>query len=99
MSVVWGFSRGGGTVIIITSRFEAARELFLDGPRNFEPKSDDEDAISAGTFSPNFRARPAGGRLAPAYDLACSRPSARRILGGIGFRAWSPPIPKLRHCH
>ncbi|GBM10226.1 hypothetical protein AVEN_177494-1 [Araneus ventricosus] len=36
----------GGLVlvlVILTSRFEATRGLFWDGPRNFEPRSDDED--------------------------------------------------------
>ncbi|GBN05801.1 hypothetical protein AVEN_88105-1 [Araneus ventricosus] len=69
----------------ITSRFEATRGLFRDGPRNFEPRSDDEDNTSAGTPSPRFRATPAGGRLATTHDLACSRPHTRRIFSGIGF--------------
>ncbi|GBL74975.1 hypothetical protein AVEN_243783-1 [Araneus ventricosus] len=30
-------------LIILMSRFEATRGLFWDGPRNFEPWSDDED--------------------------------------------------------
>ncbi|GBO37013.1 hypothetical protein AVEN_240801-1 [Araneus ventricosus] len=49
--------------------------------------------------SPNFHATPAGGRLATTYDLACSRPHARRICGGIGSRAWGPPAPKPRPYH
>ncbi|GBL91251.1 hypothetical protein AVEN_195136-1 [Araneus ventricosus] len=39
-------------LVILTSRFEATRGLFWDGPRNFEPQSDDEDDITAGTPSP-----------------------------------------------
>ncbi|GBM32407.1 hypothetical protein AVEN_239797-1 [Araneus ventricosus] len=31
------------SLVILTSRFEATRGLFWDGPRNFEPRSDDED--------------------------------------------------------
>ncbi|GBO30438.1 hypothetical protein AVEN_74022-1 [Araneus ventricosus] len=31
------------SLVILTSRFEATRELFWDGPRNFEPRSDYED--------------------------------------------------------
>ncbi|GBO00241.1 hypothetical protein AVEN_116531-1 [Araneus ventricosus] len=42
------------------------------------------------TPSPSFRATPTGGRLATAYDLACSRPHTRRIFSGIGFRACGP---------
>ncbi|GBL76517.1 hypothetical protein AVEN_48812-1 [Araneus ventricosus] len=56
---------------ILTSRFEATRGLFWDGPRNFEPRSDDEDDTRAGTPSPNFHATPTGGRLATTRDLAC----------------------------
>ncbi|GBL98433.1 hypothetical protein AVEN_187762-1 [Araneus ventricosus] len=37
------------SLIIFTSRFEATRRLFWDGPRNFEPHSDDEDDIRADT--------------------------------------------------
>ncbi|GBO46417.1 hypothetical protein AVEN_164343-1, partial [Araneus ventricosus] len=40
-----------------------------------------------------FCATPTVGRLATAYDLACSRPHTRRIFRGIGFRAWNPPGP------
>ncbi|GBM19518.1 hypothetical protein AVEN_107989-1 [Araneus ventricosus] len=31
------------SLVILTSRFEATRGLFWDVPRNFEPRSDDED--------------------------------------------------------
>ncbi|GBO13804.1 hypothetical protein AVEN_189792-1 [Araneus ventricosus] len=44
--------------------------------------------------SPNFRATPAGGRLATTYDLACNRPHTRRIFSGIGFRTCDPPVPR-----
>ncbi|GBM16321.1 hypothetical protein AVEN_194059-1 [Araneus ventricosus] len=44
--------------------------------------------------SPNFHATLTGGHLATTYDLACSRPHKRRIFGGIGFQAWSPPAPR-----
>ncbi|GBN81911.1 hypothetical protein AVEN_126619-1 [Araneus ventricosus] len=30
-------------IVLLTSRFEATRGLFLDGPSNFEPRSGDED--------------------------------------------------------
>ncbi|GBM20671.1 hypothetical protein AVEN_230251-1 [Araneus ventricosus] len=77
------------------SRFEATRGLFRDGPRNFEPRSDDEDD----TPSPNFRATPTGGRLATTYDFACNRPYTRRIFGGIGFRTCDSPVPRPRPYH
>ncbi|GBN50861.1 hypothetical protein AVEN_64312-1 [Araneus ventricosus] len=39
------------SLVILTSRFEAARGLFWDGPRNFETRSDDDEDTSAGTPS------------------------------------------------
>ncbi|GBM59577.1 hypothetical protein AVEN_30078-1 [Araneus ventricosus] len=75
------------------------RGLFWDGPRNFEPRSDDEDDAGLAPPSPNFRATPTGGRLATAYGLACNGLHARRIFGGIEFRAWSPPPPRPRPYH
>ncbi|GBN58540.1 hypothetical protein AVEN_16692-1 [Araneus ventricosus] len=45
------------------SRFEARRELFWDGPRNFELQLDDEDDTRAGTPSSNLRTTVVGGRL------------------------------------
>ncbi|GBN45271.1 hypothetical protein AVEN_149341-1 [Araneus ventricosus] len=49
--------------------------------------------------SPNIHATSTGGRLATTYDLSCDRPHTRRIFGGIGFRTWNPPAPKLRLGH
>ncbi|GBN62347.1 hypothetical protein AVEN_58174-1 [Araneus ventricosus] len=60
------------SLVILMPRLEATRGLFLDGPRNFEPWSDDEDDASACTPSPNFRATLTGGRLATSDDLACN---------------------------
>ncbi|GBL91472.1 hypothetical protein AVEN_136953-1 [Araneus ventricosus] len=74
------------SLVIFTSRFEATRELFLDVPRNFEPRSDDEDDTRAGIPSPNFRT--------PAYELTCNRPHTRRIFNGNRLRTWNPPAPK-----
>ncbi|GBM70969.1 hypothetical protein AVEN_102907-1 [Araneus ventricosus] len=45
--------------VILTSRFEATRGLFWDGPRNFQPRLDDEGVTWAVTPSPNFRTTPA----------------------------------------
>ncbi|GBN43621.1 hypothetical protein AVEN_57013-1, partial [Araneus ventricosus] len=66
------------------------RGLFWDALRDFEPGSDDEDNTRAGTPSPNFRTTPAGGHLAPTYDLVCNRFHTRRIFSGIRFRTWRP---------
>ncbi|GBM15889.1 hypothetical protein AVEN_258433-1 [Araneus ventricosus] len=76
--------------VILTPRFEATRELFWDGPRNFEPLSDDD--TYAVTPSPNFHATPTGGRLATTYELTCKRPHTRRIFSGIGFEAETLPL-------
>ncbi|GBN81857.1 hypothetical protein AVEN_32181-1 [Araneus ventricosus] len=48
--------------------------LVWDRPRNFEPRSDDEDNTRTVTPSPNIRSTPEGRRLATTYDLACNRP-------------------------
>ncbi|GBN81644.1 hypothetical protein AVEN_256535-1 [Araneus ventricosus] len=48
---------------ILTSRFEASRVLFWDGPHSFESWLDEEDDAWARLLSPNFRTKPMGGRL------------------------------------
>ncbi|GBM83398.1 hypothetical protein AVEN_242132-1 [Araneus ventricosus] len=75
------------------------RGLFRDGPRNFEPRSDDEDDTRAGTPSPNFRATPMGGHLATMYDLACNKPHRRWIFSEIGFQICNPPVLRSRPYH
>ncbi|GBO34344.1 hypothetical protein AVEN_39630-1 [Araneus ventricosus] len=37
------------SLVILSSVFEAIRRLFWDEPRNFEPRSDDENDTRAGT--------------------------------------------------
>ncbi|GBO10308.1 hypothetical protein AVEN_108406-1 [Araneus ventricosus] len=76
--------------------FETSRGLFLDASRNYEPRSDNEDDIGAGTTSPNFRATLVEGRLSTTYDLTCNRLYTRRIFRGSGLRAWNPLTPKPR---
>ncbi|GBM13573.1 hypothetical protein AVEN_123986-1 [Araneus ventricosus] len=45
----WRSNRGDQSLdvftrlVVLTSRFEATRGLFWDGPSDFEPRSDDED--------------------------------------------------------
>ncbi|GBL75084.1 hypothetical protein AVEN_243859-1 [Araneus ventricosus] len=46
----------------LTPRFEAARGVFGDKPRNFEPWSVDEETPEPASSSPNFLITPAGGR-------------------------------------
>ncbi|GBL85895.1 hypothetical protein AVEN_63211-1 [Araneus ventricosus] len=48
--------------------------MFWDRPRNFEPRSVEEDDIS-----PEFRATPEGKHLAPT-DLACTRLAYTAVL-------------------
>ncbi|GBL95716.1 hypothetical protein AVEN_668-1 [Araneus ventricosus] len=60
-------------LVIFTSRFESTRGLFWNGPRNLEPRSDDEDDTRAGTPSPSFRTTPTGRRLDTTYDIASYR--------------------------
>ncbi|GBM60227.1 hypothetical protein AVEN_47898-1 [Araneus ventricosus] len=92
------------SLVILTSHFEATRGLLWDRPRNFEPRSDDEDVNWAGTPSSNFRATPTGGRLASKYNLAWL---TWQICSGIWFRTWNPqpqsrdlstrpPLPHIR---
>ncbi|GBM82808.1 hypothetical protein AVEN_20252-1, partial [Araneus ventricosus] len=52
-------SSSSSSSVILTSHFEATRALFWDGPRNFEPQSDDKDDTRDHTPSPNFRITPA----------------------------------------
>ncbi|GBM45598.1 hypothetical protein AVEN_86539-1 [Araneus ventricosus] len=89
----------GKVSVILPSCFEATRGLFRDGPRNSEPRSDDEDDTWAGTPSPNFRTTPTGGRLDTMYDLADRGLHAQRMFSGIRFRTSDPPIPRSRPCH
>ncbi|GBL95929.1 hypothetical protein AVEN_227154-1 [Araneus ventricosus] len=93
VSLNWTPSNARLSLVILTPPFEATRGLFWDGPRNFEQLSDGEDDIRAGAPSPSFRATSAGGRLATAYDLACSGPHTRWIFSGMGFRTWNPSVP------
>ncbi|GBO40528.1 hypothetical protein AVEN_138261-1 [Araneus ventricosus] len=84
---------------VVPWRRKTTRGLFWDGPRHFEPRSDDEDDTWAGRPSPSFHATPAGGRLTTMYDFACKRPHTQQIFSGIGFRAWNPPAPRPRPYH
>ncbi|GBM54495.1 hypothetical protein AVEN_189529-1 [Araneus ventricosus] len=58
----------------LTSRFEATRGLFRDGPRNFEPRSDDEDDTLAGNPFSKFPLHTDRRRLATAYDSVQQAP-------------------------
>ncbi|GBN91404.1 hypothetical protein AVEN_111245-1 [Araneus ventricosus] len=62
-----------------SGQITATRAIFWDGPRSFEPRSDDEGDTSAGTPSQNFRTTPAGGHLV-STDLACTRPICTAVL-------------------
>ncbi|GBL79901.1 hypothetical protein AVEN_28953-1 [Araneus ventricosus] len=49
-STTFPYSKLPGLVslVILTSRFEATRGVFWDGPRKFEPRLDDEDDTRTG---------------------------------------------------
>ncbi|GBN14926.1 hypothetical protein AVEN_249819-1 [Araneus ventricosus] len=86
-------------LVILTCRLKAIEGYFgtdlVNLNRGQRTRSTSELAIS----SPNFRTTPAGGRLAPTYDLTCNRPNTRRIFSGIGFRIWSPTAPRPTPYH
>ncbi|GBM92038.1 hypothetical protein AVEN_5499-1 [Araneus ventricosus] len=46
-SKIHGETEQNRDLVTLTSRSEATRGLFWDGPHNFEPRSDDEDDTSA----------------------------------------------------
>ncbi|GBM24737.1 hypothetical protein AVEN_141811-1 [Araneus ventricosus] len=81
-------------LVILTSRFEATRGLFWDEPRNFEPRSDDEDDTWAGSPSPNSTPHQRRDVWPLRMIWRATGPHTWRIFSGIGFRAWSPPTPK-----
>ncbi|GBO40982.1 hypothetical protein AVEN_96630-1 [Araneus ventricosus] len=72
-------------LVRLTSRFEAPRGLFWDGPR-----SDDEDDSWAGASSSSFRTAPAGGRLAFYVGSAGPIQGASSVESGFGLGALRP---------
>ncbi|GBN71044.1 hypothetical protein AVEN_35445-1 [Araneus ventricosus] len=86
------------SLVMILSSFEATRELFWDGPRNFEQRLDDEDGTTFSRFSHHTNTSPSipvdykqREDVSPyTYDSACNRPVTRWIFNGIGFRIWKP---------
>ncbi|GBO46323.1 hypothetical protein AVEN_163349-1 [Araneus ventricosus] len=78
------------SLVRLTSRFEAPRGLFWDGPRNFGPRSDDEDDAWAGASSSSFRTAPAGGRLAFYVGSAGPIHGASSVESGFGPGALRP---------
>ncbi|GBN75951.1 hypothetical protein AVEN_106554-1 [Araneus ventricosus] len=73
------------------SRFKARQGLIWDGPRNFEPRATPELAPP----SPSFHATPTGGRLATAYDVACSGPALESGFGPGDLPARGPRLYHL----
>ncbi|GBL76729.1 hypothetical protein AVEN_53410-1 [Araneus ventricosus] len=71
-------------------RFEAARVLFWDRPRNFQPRSDDEDDAWA-LPSLSFSTTPGGARLTPSkygvyQDLKRGGSSVESVFGPGGLK-------------
>ncbi|GBN38764.1 hypothetical protein AVEN_47561-1 [Araneus ventricosus] len=87
------------TRVILSSRFEATRRQFWDGPRNLNLGQMTRTTPELAPLSPNFHATPTGGRLTTTYNLTCNGPHTRRIFSGIGFRTWRPSAPKPRPYH
>ncbi|GBN00557.1 hypothetical protein AVEN_113149-1, partial [Araneus ventricosus] len=48
---------------------------------------------------PNFRTTPAGGRLAPTYDLTCNGPSCTADLRWNWVSSLEPSNPKVKPYH
>ncbi|GBL96896.1 hypothetical protein AVEN_182491-1 [Araneus ventricosus] len=61
----WNFRSCVFFIPIHLPRVRTARRLFWDGPRYFEPRSDDEVDTCAGTAPPSISNAPAGGSLTP----------------------------------
>ncbi|GBO37328.1 hypothetical protein AVEN_55899-1 [Araneus ventricosus] len=68
--------------------------LFWDGPRNFEPRLDDEDDTDLAPPLQTSALHQREDIWPPTYDLKCNNPNTWRIFSGIGFRSWNPPDPK-----
>ncbi|GBN61477.1 hypothetical protein AVEN_263400-1 [Araneus ventricosus] len=62
------------SLAMLTSRFEATRGFFWDGPRNFEPRSDDDTWAGALPLQASTPRRRGDSGL-----------HTRRIFSGIGF--------------
>ncbi|GBM51150.1 hypothetical protein AVEN_2501-1 [Araneus ventricosus] len=60
---------------ILTRSYETKRGLFLDEPRNFETRSDEEDDTCSGIPSPTIHTTLEARRLTTIYDLTCNRPT------------------------
>ncbi|GBM69831.1 hypothetical protein AVEN_198538-1 [Araneus ventricosus] len=72
---------------MLMPRLETSRGIFWSGPRNFEPRSDDEDDTLARTPLSKLPHLTSGRTLGPiTYELRCNRPKARRIFSSIEFR-------------
>ncbi|GBN33278.1 hypothetical protein AVEN_124209-1 [Araneus ventricosus] len=74
----------------------STRGLFCDGPRNFEPRSHDEDDTRVGAPSSNFHTTPTGRRLTPCLPLNVQQVQYTTDFSGIRFRTWDPPSPEPR---
>ncbi|GBM68896.1 hypothetical protein AVEN_117467-1 [Araneus ventricosus] len=91
-------------LVILTSRFEATQGLFVDGPRNFETRSDDEDDAWAGTLLSKLlqlTSERAFGSLRMIWRA--TGPHTRWFFGRIGFRTWrardlTTRSPRPRYC-
>ncbi|GBM36232.1 hypothetical protein AVEN_97592-1 [Araneus ventricosus] len=84
----------GLSLVILTFRFEAIRELHWNGPRYFKPRSDDEADPRAGIPLPSFHTKAAVGRLTTTYYLTCTGPIHDGSSVESGFE-----VETLSLCH
>ncbi|GBL89626.1 hypothetical protein AVEN_104592-1 [Araneus ventricosus] len=64
--------------LVWSGRLETTRALFWDGPRDFEPRLDDED--DSWSPFPSFHTAPAGERLTKYVCLECNRLTYTAVL-------------------
>ncbi|GBM54117.1 hypothetical protein AVEN_119847-1 [Araneus ventricosus] len=74
------------SLVTITSSFEAIREQFCEGSRNFEPCLDDEDAILADTNFVLLSHHSCGRTFDPLRMIYRRTRPHTRMFGGIGLR-------------
>ncbi|GBM41944.1 hypothetical protein AVEN_142916-1 [Araneus ventricosus] len=83
--------------VILTSHFEATRRQFWDGPRHFEPWSDEEDDTRAEPPSLQTSTPQQWEEVwSSTYDSTCNNPHTLRIFSGIGSGTWNHLVLKPR---
>ncbi|GBM03839.1 hypothetical protein AVEN_231311-1 [Araneus ventricosus] len=87
----------------VTAQYHWAKtlqELFWDGIRLFESRSDEEDDTPE--LAPTLQSlltTLVRGRLTPTYELACNMPHTRQALNGLGIEPGTLRPWTSRPCH